>query len=76
MRPAVAGIKDKSERARVTDALLSIVRGNDMTQTIASAALDSAKANADKTRRTTYEQICTDSANAYAERNPHTKKEC
>lgn len=76
VRPAVAGIKDKSERARVTDALLSIVRGNDMTQTIASAALDSAKANADKTRRTTYEQICTDSANAYAERNPHTKKEC
>lgn len=76
VRPAVAGIKDKSERARVTDALLSIVRGNDMTQTIASAALDSAKANADKTRQTTYEQICTDSANAYAERNPHTKKEC
>lgn len=76
VRPAVAGIKDKGERARVTDALLSIVRGNDMTQTIASAALDSAKANADKTRRTTYEQICTDSANAYAERNPHTKKEC
>lgn len=76
VRPAVAGIKDKSERARVTDALLSIVRGNDMTQTIASAALDSAKANADKTRRTTYEQICTDSASAYAERNPHTKKEC
>ena len=76
VRPAVAGIKDKGERARVTDALLSIVRGNDMTQTIASAALDSAKANADKTRQTTYEQICTDSANAYAERNPHTKKEC
>ena len=48
----------------MTDALLSIVRGNDMTQTIASAALDSAKANADKTRRTTYEQICTDSASA------------
>ena len=76
VRPAVAGIKDKSERARVTDALLSIVRGNDMTQTIASAALDCAKANADKTRQTTYEQICTDSASAYAERNPHTKKEC
>lgn len=76
VRPAVAGIKDKGERARVTDALLSIVRGNDMTQTIASAALDSAKANADKTRQTTYEQICTDSASAYAERNPHTKKEC
>lgn len=76
VRPAVAGIKDKSERARVTDALLSIVRGNDMTQTIASAALDSAKANADKTRQTTYEQICADSASAYAERNPHTKKEC
>ncbi len=75
VRPVVAGMKDKAERARVTDALLSAVRGNDMAQTIASAAQDSAKANADKARKTTYEQICTDSASAYAERNPHTKKE-
>ena len=75
VRPVVAGMKDKAERARVTDALLSAVRGNDMAQTIASAAQDSAKANADKARKTTYEQICADSASAYAERNPHTRKE-
>ena len=51
VRPAVAAIGDKAERARVTDALLSAVRGNDMTQTIASAARDSAQANADKADR-------------------------
>ncbi len=75
VRPAVAAIGDKAERARVTDALLSAVRGNDMTQTIASAAQDSAQANADKAKKTTYEQLCADSASAYAARNPHNRKE-
>ena len=75
VRPAVAAIGDKAERARVTDALLSAVRGNDMTQTIASAARDSAQANADKAKKTTYEQLCADSASAYAARNPHNRKE-
>ncbi len=31
--------------------------------------------NADKAKKTTYEQLCADSASAYAARNPHNRKE-
>lgn len=75
VRPAVAAIEDKSARAKVTDALLSAIQGKDVMQDIAKAALDSARANAEQTKKTSYEKICADSSAAYAERNPHTKKE-
>lgn len=75
VRPAVAGIEDKAVRAKVTDALLSAIRGKDMMQDIAKAALDSAQANANQSKKTTYEQICADAEGAYAARNPHIKKE-
>ena len=75
VRPAVAGIQDKAVRAKVTDALLSAIKGKDVMQDIAKAALDSARANAEQTKKTTYEQICADSSAAYAARNPHIKKE-
>lgn len=75
VRPAVAGIEDKQTRAKVTDALLSAIQGKDVMQDIAKAALDSARANAEQTKKTSYEKICADSSAAYAERNPHTKKE-
>ena len=75
VRPAVAGIEDKQIRAKVTDALLSAIQGKDVMQDIAKAALDSARANAEQTKKTTYEQICADSSAAYAARNPHNKKE-
>lgn len=75
VRPAVASIEDKQTRAKVTDALLSAVRGKDVMQDIAKAALDSAKANAEQTKKTSYEKICADSSAAYAARNPHNKKE-
>lgn len=75
VRPAVAGIEDKAVRAKVTDALLSAIQGKDVMQDIAKAALDSARANAEQTKKTSYEKICADSSAAYAERNPHTKKE-
>lgn len=75
VRPAVAAIEDKHARAKVTDALLSAVRGKDVMGEIAKAAQDSAKANAEQTKKTSYEKICADSSAAYAERNPHTKKE-
>ena len=75
VRPAVAAIEDKNARAKVTDALLSAVRGKDVMGEIAKAAQDSAKANAEQTKKTSYEKICADSSAAYAERNPHTKKE-
>lgn len=75
VRPAVAEIKDKAERARVTDALLSAVKGPDSMAAIAQAATDAAKANAAQTSQTTYDKICADSLEAYAALNPHTKKE-
>ena len=34
-----------------------------------------ARANAEKTKKTTYEQMCADASAAYAARNPHMKKE-
>lgn len=73
VRPAVAGIQDKNTRAKVTDALLSAIQGEDMMGKIAQSAQDSAKANIQN--KNTYEQICADSERAYAARNPHTKKE-
>ena len=75
VRPAVAAIEDKQARAKVTDALLSAIQGKDVMGEIAKAALDSARANAEQTKKTSYEKICADSSAAYAERNPHTKKE-
>lgn len=75
VRPAVAAIEDKQARAKVTDALLSAIQGKDAMPDIVKAAMDSARANAEQTKKTSYEKICADSSAAYAERNPHTKKE-
>lgn len=75
VRPAVAAIEDKHARAKVTDALLSAVRGKDMMGEIARAAQDSAKAAAEKTSKNTYETMCAESEASYAARNPHKKKE-
>ncbi len=75
VRPAVAAIEDKADRAKVTDALLAAIQGRDVMEDIAKAALDSAQANAQKTQKTNYEQICADSERAYAVRNPHIKTE-
>ena len=75
VRPAVAGIEDKAARAKVTDALLSAIQGKDAMPEIVKAAMDSAQANAEKTKKTTYEQMCADAESAYAARNPHMKKE-
>lgn len=75
VRPAVAAIEDKHARAKVTDALLSAVRGKDVMGEIAKAAQDSAKAAAEKTNKNTYDTMCADSEASYAARNPHKKKE-
>ena len=53
VRPAVAAIEDKHARAKVTDALLSAVRGKDVMGEIAKAAQDSARAAAEKTSKNT-----------------------
>ena len=75
VRPAVAAIENKHDRAKVTDALLSAVRGQDNLSVIAQAAADSARANANQASKSTYEKICADSEANYAARNPHNKKE-
>lgn len=75
VRPAVAAIEDKQTRAKVTDALLSAISGKDAMAEIVKAAMDSARANAEQTKKTTYEQMCADAESAYAARNPHIKKE-
>lgn len=75
VRPAVAAIQDKQERARVVDALLSTIKGPNTVGTIMQAAQDSARKNSEEARRTNYEKMCMDSENAYAARNPHKNKE-
>ena len=75
VRPAVAAIRDKQERARVVDALLSTVKGPDMVGGIMQAAQDSARRNADASRQTRYETLCAEAESAYAARNPHKNKE-
>ena len=75
VRPAVAAIQDKQERARVVDALLSTIKGPNTVSDIMTAAQDSARKNAEDTRRTNYQKMCEDAESAYAARNPHKKKE-
>ena len=74
VRPAVAAIQDKQERARVVDALLSTIKGPNTVGTIMQAAQDSARKNSEEARRTNYQKMCEDSENAYAARNPHKMK--
>ena len=74
VRPAVAAIQDKQERARVVDALLSTIKGPNTVGTIMQAAQDSARKNAEETRRTNYQKMCEDAESAYAARNPHKMK--
>ena len=74
VRPAVAAIQDKQERARVVDALLSTIKGPNTVGTIMQAAQDSARKNSEEARRSNYEKMCADSENAYTSRNPHKNK--
>ena len=74
VRPAVAAIQDRTERARVVDALLSTIKGPNMVGSIMTAAQDSARRASQEAKRTNYEKICTEAENAYAARNPHKMK--
>lgn len=74
VRPAVAAIEDKAARARVADALLGAVKGDNAMTAIAQAAYDSAAAAAKSTSRSTFDQICAESEAAYAAMNPHKTK--
>lgn len=70
-RPAVAGIQDPAEKARVTDALLGAIRGEDQVSAVVRAAMDSARARAVGTGPASYERLCADAQAAYDARNPH-----
>lgn len=75
VRPVVAEMKNPQEKARMVDAVLSTIQGPNAVGAIMQAAQDSARANAEASRRTNFEKICKESEDAYAARNPHTKKE-
>lgn len=74
VRPAVAAIRDAEEKAMVTDALLSAIKGPDVMSEIVKATTSSAKAAADAASKTSFEKICADQAAEYAARNPHKKE--
>lgn len=74
VRPIVADMKDPAEKARVVDAMLSTIKGPDTVGAIMKAAQDSARKNAEETRRTNYQKMCEDAESAYAARNPHKMK--
>lgn len=73
IRPAVAAIESPVERARVVDALLSSVRGNDMAQGLFSATQDAARAAGVKKQG--YEALCEAQKAEYDRWNPHKKND-
>lgn len=74
MRPVVAGISNKKERARVTDALIKAVSKQGM-GALLNAQKSGAIAARDASSQTRYEKICADQAAAYNSRNPHKKED-
>lgn len=70
VRPAVASIKDKKDRARVVDALMSSIRSENQYKSILSATKDSAMKNASK-RNPNY--AIEEQQKIYDSRNPHKK---
>lgn len=74
VRPAVAAIQNRGERAKVTDALLSAVKGNEnKIGDILAAAQDSARRNAETKKD--YDTLCREQKAAYDAFNPHKNKE-
>ena len=72
IRPAVAAIENKEERARVVDAVLSSIRSGNMGADILAAAQDSAKKAS--SQRKDMSTICAEQKEAYAKFNPHKNK--
>ena len=73
IRPAVAAIENKEERARVVDAVLSSIRSGNMGADILAATQDSAKKAA--TQRKDMSAICAEQKAAYDKFNPHKNKQ-
>lgn len=74
LRPAVAGITDKAERARVVDAILGSLGGGDVMTQISQATADAARKAADAAAKPNYQKICEEQQAEYYARNPHKAK--
>lgn len=76
VRPAVAAIQDKKDRAKVVDALLLAInpQGKGMGE-ILEASASSAKKAADSREGSSFEKICQEQKKAYDGRNPHKKNQ-
>lgn len=70
-RPHVAQMKDKQEKARMVDSLLSAIKGPNLVGDIMHAAQDSARKAAKDAQRNNFQQVCAAAESAYAARNPH-----
>ena len=70
VRPAVVAIKDKNDRARVIDALMSSVKSENQISRILSATKDSATKNVAKSNP---ERAIVEQQKIYDSRNPHKK---
>lgn len=76
LRPAIAGISNKDERARVSKAILEAVGTKSADyNAIFEASQKGAKASMDSSAKSSYEKRCEESQSAYAALNPHHKKE-
>lgn len=74
IQPAINGISNKDERAKVSQAILSAVKSADM-NSIFAASETAAKKAADASGKTSFEKKCELQESVYASKNPHTKKE-
>lgn len=73
VRPAVAAIEDKAARAKVTDALISAVKGGSGIGQILKMQQDSARAQ--NKSKPDFDSLCAQRKAACDARNPHKKKE-
>ena len=73
VRPAIAAMRDKTEQARVTDALIRAVQSSDSMGKILTAQRDSAMAH--RRQAASFDQMCAERKAACDARNPHKKKE-
>lgn len=75
MQPIVNAIPDRKARDQAARTVLDMVKGQDPLPGILSAAQDASADAARRTQETRYEQICRESAEAYAAFDPNRKKE-
>ena len=73
IRPDVAAIENKEDRARVVDAVLSTIRSGNMGADILAATQDSAKKAS--SQRKDMSTICAEQKAAYDKFNPHKNKQ-